>query len=71
MLQADFDKLLDAESPLTKAVLPWRDSAYGQAVLQKIAAKYDMDVNKKWKDLPERFRHVVIEGDDELLRVNL
>jgi excinuclease UvrABC ATPase subunit len=60
-LQADFDKLLDAESPLKKAILPWRDSAYGQAILQKIAAKYDMDLEKKWKDLPERFQHVVIE----------
>jgi hypothetical protein len=28
-----------------------------------------MDPDKLWKDLPEWFQHVVLYGDDELIRV--
>jgi len=71
VLQADFDKIIDSDSILTNAILPRRDSTYGQAVITKIAAKYDIDPNLRRKDLPERFQHLVIDWDDEVLRVNL
>ncbi len=53
-----------------KAILPWRDSNLGQSLLLKLAQKYSIDPDKLWKDLPERFQHVVLFGDEELIRVN-
>lgn len=69
VLQVDKDKILDPESWYLRAILPRRDSNYGQSILKKLAQKYSMDISKKWSDLPERFRHVVIEWDSELIRV--
>ena len=69
VLQVDLDKVIDPYSPYMQAVLPWRDSTFGQIVLHKMAEKYSIDMDKLWKDLPERFQHVVIYWDDELLRV--
>ena len=70
ILQCDFDKVLDPYSPYLKAVLPWRDSNYGQGILKKLAQKYDIHEETLRKDLPAWFRSVVLEGDDELLRVS-
>lgn len=53
-----------------KAILPRRDSNLGQSLLLKLAQKYSIDPDKLWKDLPERFQHVVLFGDEELIRVN-
>jgi hypothetical protein len=39
-------------------------------LLLKLAQKYSMDEDKKWKDLPEWFQHVVLFGDNELLRIS-
>ncbi len=70
ILQIDFDKMLDPVSPYMKAILPWRDSNLGQSLLLKLAQKYSIDPDKLWKDLPEWFQHVVLFGDEELLRVS-
>lgn len=70
VLQVDMEKILDPNSTYMRAILPWRDSAFGQAVLKKIAEKYSMNENKAWKDLPEWFLHVVLYGDEELIRIN-
>ncbi len=70
VLQVDFDKILDPSSPYAKAILPWRDSNFGQMLLVKLAQKYSIDDDRKWKDLPEWFQHVVLFGDNELLRIN-
>jgi len=70
ILQIDFDKMLDPVSPYMKAILPRRDSNLGQSLLLKLAQKYSIDPDKLRKDLPEWFQHVVLFGDDELLRVN-
>ncbi len=70
ILQVDFDKILDPTSPYMKAILPRRDSNLGQSLLLKLAQKYSIDPDKLWKDLPERFQHVVLFGDEELIRVN-
>jgi len=53
-----------------KAILPWRDSNLGQSLLLKLAQKYSIDPDKLRKDLPERFQHVILFGDEELIRVN-
>ncbi len=70
ILQIDFDKMLDPTSPYMKAILPRRDSNLWQSLLLKLAQKYSIDPDKLWKDLPEWFQHVVLFGDEELLRVN-
>lgn len=70
ILQIDFDKMLDPTSPYMKAILPRRDSNLGQSLLLKLAQKYSIDPDKTWKDLPEWFQHVVLFGDEELLRVS-
>jgi excinuclease UvrABC ATPase subunit len=63
------DKTLDPNAPYMRAVLPWRDSPYGQSILKKLAQKYSMDEAKLRHEQPEWFRVVVIDGDNELLRV--
>lgn len=71
VLQVDFDKVLDPSSTYLNAILPWRDSNLGQALLKKLAYKYQIEITDLWKDLPEWFRTVIIDGDGELLRVNV
>ena len=70
ILQIDYNKVIDPASPLIDAILPWRDSNLGQWVLKKLCEKYSMDPEKKRAEQPERFLNVVIEGDQELLRIN-
>lgn len=70
ILQVDYNKVIDPASPLIDAILPRRDSNLGQWVLKKLCEKYSMDPEKKRAEQPERFLNVVIEGDQELLRIN-
>ena len=70
ILQVDYNKVIDPASPLIDAILPWRDSNLWQWVLKKLCEKYSMDPEKKRAEQPERFLNVVIEGDQELLRIN-
>jgi len=67
----DFEKVLDPFSPYLKAILPWRDSALGQAILKKLAYTYQIHEDSFWKDLPEEFREVVINGDNEVMKLSL
>ena len=71
ILQVDFDKVLDPMSLYLEAILPWRDSNLGQAILKKLAYKYQIHEETVWKDLPLWYREVVLNGDDELLKVNI
>lgn len=71
VLKIDYDKILDPMSPYMEAILPWRDSAYWQWVLKKLAQKYSINAALAWKDLPEWFVHVILNGDNELIRVQL
>lgn len=70
VLQIDYSKVIDQNSAYNNAILPWRDSNFWQTVLQKIAEKYSIDQEKTWRNLPDWFKEVVINGDDELIRVN-
>lgn len=69
ILQVDIEKIIDPQSTYMRAILPWRDSNYGQNILERLAQKYSIDQAAIWHELPERFRHVVLHGDQELLRV--
>jgi excinuclease ABC subunit A len=71
ILQVDMDKVIDRNALYASAILPWRDSRYGQTILEKLAQKYSMDTTKKRCDLPEWFTQVVIDGDNELLRIGI
>jgi hypothetical protein len=53
--------MIDPNSPLLEAVLPWKDSSLGQQILTKMAQKYGQDVTKRWGDLPDYFTKVLIE----------
>lgn len=70
VLKVDIDKVLDPNAPLESAILPWRDSNYGQAILHKLCEKYAMDIKKVRKEQPERFLHTIMYGDNELLRIH-
>lgn len=61
--------MIDPHSTYLQAVLPRRDSSYGQAILAKLAQKYDVDTRVIWSELPGWFLEVVLHGDDELLKV--
>lgn len=70
ILQVDFDKILDPMSPYLKAIVPRRDSNLWQGLLVKLAQKYSIGQEQLWKDLPERFQHVVLFWDEELIRIS-
>ena len=69
ILQVDFDKIIEPNSPLKDAILPWRDSNIWQAIFRKLCEKYDQDLEKVWKDQPDWFLHVVVYWDNEELRL--
>jgi len=68
-LQVNMDLAIDENAPLKEAILPWRDSNRGKAILEKLASKYWISLDTKWSALPEWFKKIVLEGDDELLRI--
>ncbi len=70
-LQVDFEKIIDHESPYMEAILPWRDSNLGQGILDKLADKYWINKALKWKDIPNRYKEIVINWDKKLLRIQL
>ncbi|HMT01181.1 MAG TPA: hypothetical protein PKC14_02550, partial [Candidatus Absconditabacterales bacterium] len=70
-LNVDFDRILDPHAPFMKAVLPWRDSVLGQTILKKLAQKYSMNEEKLWKDQPDWFKEIVLQGDNEILRIGV
>lgn len=69
ILQVDYNKVIDPQSPVMEAILPWRDSNLWQSILSKLCEKYSMDPEKKWVDQPAWFLNVIVEGDQELLRI--
>ncbi len=61
ILQVEYDKIIDPQSPLLEAILPWRESNLGQSVLKKLCEKYSMSSEKKRADQPEWFLKVIID----------
>ncbi len=71
VLKADMNKIIDPNSLYLKAILPWRDSTYWQTILKKLAVKYNIEDNIYWKDLPTWFQHIVINWDEDALKLNV
>ncbi len=68
-LQVDLEKMIDENSKYLEAILPWRDSAMWQWILERLWSKYWIDTNLQWKYLEDWFKDVVINWDDSLLRI--
>ncbi len=71
VLQVDMERIIDPTAKYEKSIIPWRDSVLWQTILKKLAQKYSIDEDKAWQDLPKRFQEVVINGDNELLRLGM
>lgn len=71
ILQVDMDRIIDRGAVLSKAVIPWKDSVLGQTILKKLAQKYSIDEDLPWAQLPQWFQQVIIDGDNELLRLGM
>ncbi len=69
ILQVDREKIISPESNYFQAILPRRDSQYGQNILERLSQKYNIDTSLQRHKLPEWFRHVVLEGDEETIRI--
>ena len=60
----------DAELPLEGAIQPWRRAGkrmniYYKAMLRSVAEHFNVDLNTPWKDLPEDFKEVLLNGSGE------
>ncbi len=69
MLDIQLNQLIDPNQPFLKAIIPWQNNTLGQQILTKFASKYEIDHNKVWHTLPERFTDIIIKGDKELMKV--
>ncbi len=69
-----FDESLvvpDPELPLDGAIQPWRRAGkrliiYYKAMLRSVAAHFDVSLETPFKDLPEDFKKVLLNGSGEL-----
>ena len=71
VLQVDFDKVIDPYAKYMDAILPWRDSKLGQAILRKLAYAYQINDSDRWIDLPDWFIETVKNWDKEAYRLNV
>ena len=71
ILQVDMDRIIDRSATYAKSIIPWKDSVLGQTILKKLAQKYSMDEDQPWDKQPEWFQKVVVDGDNELLRLGM
>ena len=60
----------DAELPLDGAIQPWRRAGkrmniYYKAMLRSVAAHFNVDLETPWKNLPEDFKQVLLNGSGE------
>ncbi len=60
----------DPEQPLESAIQPWRRAGkrmniYYKAMLRSIAAHFNVALETPWKDLPEDFKRVLLNGSGE------
>lgn len=68
-LDVQLDAVIDLHAPYMEAIVPWKDSTLGQQILAKLAHKYGINDKLRWSDLPEYFINVVIEWDNEQIRI--
>ncbi|MDX1918349.1 MAG: excinuclease ABC subunit UvrA [Candidatus Caenarcaniphilales bacterium] len=68
----DEHKLIpDPHLPLIQCIQPWAKSStnYYIQLLNSVAKAYKVKVLTPWKDLPERFRKIVLHGSEEAIRL--
>ncbi|HVU27887.1 MAG TPA: excinuclease ABC subunit UvrA [Verrucomicrobiae bacterium] len=58
------------DEPLESAIQPWRRAGkrmniYYKALLRSVAAHFDIDLQTPWRDLPEDFKNVLLNGTGE------
>lgn len=69
ILNVDINQIIDTWSPVLKAIIPWRDSAYGQTILEKLCIRYGIDTNTVRQHLPPSFQETIIYWDGEIYRI--
>jgi excinuclease ABC subunit A len=60
----------NADEPLESAIQPWRRAGkrmniYYKAMLRSVAAHFNVDLQTPWKELPEDFKNVLLNGSGE------
>jgi excinuclease ABC subunit A len=68
-----FDEALvvpNFDEPLESAIQPWRRAGkrmniYYKAMLRSVASHFNVDLQTLWKDLPENFKTVLLNGSGE------
>ncbi len=60
----------NADEPLESAIQPWRRAGkrmniYYKAMLRSVAGHFNVDLQTQWKDLPENFKTVLLNGSGE------
>lgn len=69
ILNVDIDQIIDGWSPVLQAIIPRRDSVYGQTILNKLCIRYGIDGHTIRNDLPVWFQNTIIHGDGELYKI--
>jgi excinuclease ABC subunit A len=60
----------NADEPLESAIQPWRRAGkrmniYYKAMLRSVAGHFNVDLQTPWKDLPDNFKTVLLNGSGE------
>ena len=60
----------DFDTPLESSIQPWRRAGkrmniYYKALLRSVAGHFNVDLATPWKDLPEDFKNVLLNGSGE------
>ena len=60
----------NADEPLESAIQPWRRAGkrmniYYKAMLRSVASHFNVALETPWKDLPDNFRNVLLNGSGE------
>ncbi len=69
----DPDKVVpDPNLPLVQAILPWSKSttSYYVQLLNSVAKANAVKPGTRWKDLPDAFREIILNGSDEAIELS-
>lgn len=70
-LKVDLDKIIDENVEIKKAILPWRDSSFWQAIIDKLCEKYSINKLTKRKDLSKDYKNIILNWDNDTIRIML
>ena len=69
VINVDMNQIIDSTSTLLNSIIPRRDSSLGQSILKKLAAKYEIPENTTWQNLPKDFQDIIINWDQEAIKI--